>query len=415
LKSLIRTFQTISFVAGVSAGLILPVLFVYLRARVDSNLDLAILALTSTVTSIALQLPSGNIADAFGRKRTFMAGQVAFVIFCICITFSTSFTALVFSMLLSGLATSLVSGTLDAIFVQRYGQSGEQAPLQTQYAKQSAFALIGTLTGVLIGIALGSMAATGNGILQSAQDSIFLITALITVGLMVFVQVRVEEVRGEDAAATARGNLAEFRHTFSRSIAAFAGSKQLLAITSSSAIAAAGYMSFEKFWQLQVNELVHEPISRTVFYWFFCGALIVSMLGQQLSVRLCKYFEDNLVYPVIVSRFVLIVAFVCLYLSYNVMTFALAYGLVALATASSATPSMALFQKFVPAELRTSLLSIRSMLVQAGATLGIIQAGLISKYYSIDLAFLASAGLYVISTTVYYLNLVPRRTGRVMN
>lgn len=260
---------------------------------------------------------------------------------------------------------------------------------------------MGTLAGVLIGITLGVLVdTTGSSTFLAAQDSIFLIVGGMTAALMLFVHFRVEEAQREKSKESGAG-LVELRRMFKRSVGAFTSNRQLIAMLSSSAVAAAGYISFEKFWQIQVNELSNEPISRAVFYWFFCGGLVVSMLGQQLSVKLSDYFEDNLVYPIIGARVALVLSFACLYLSFDVTTFACSYALIFLFTSSSSAPSSALFHRYAADEVRTSLLSIRSISVQAGATLGIVQAGLIAHYYSVEAAFLASACLYVTSTLIY--------------
>ncbi|KLJ02127.1 hypothetical protein WQ56_04735 [Luteimonas sp. FCS-9] len=174
----------------------------------------------------------------------------------------------------------------------------------------------------------------------------------------------------------------------------------MLVINATSMVAAAAYMCFEKFWQLQVDSLTGDSISKTVFYYFFCGGLVVSIFGQRFSIKLCEIFNQNLIYPLVVTRLVLIAAFILLAYSSSMAVFIVCFVLIYLASSSSASPVIALFHRYASDDLRSSMLSIRSVSVQVGATLGVLQAGYVSHYYSINLAFLSSAVLYVASTAI---------------
>lgn len=401
MKSTDRTFRQISFFTGLSYGVVLPVLFVFLKGKGISNIDLAVLALTSTVTTMLLELPSGNIADRYGRKLTFLIGQIPFLLFCVGITYSTSFAGLAVSMFMSGAATASVSGTLDSIYVQQYNQATQSSSLQSKLATLTLYSMLGTLTGALFGIALGLLVEFGSSPMYAIlQDRIFLFMGGVALFLAIFVSIKIKEPEKISTSQSKVRGLNHLKEVFKQSTKMFFQSKQLLVISSSSMIAAAAYMCFEKFWQIQLANLTGNTVSKSIFYYFFCGGLGISILGQYLSIKLCAYFKENLIYPVLATRGVLIVAFLLLSHTFDMTFFAICYALIYLASSCSASPVMALFHSYVIDEFRTSLLSIRSITIQLGATIGILQAGIISNYISINAAFLSSALLYVASTAV---------------
>ena len=296
MDSVDRTFRAISFFTGLSFGMVLPILFVFLKDKGISNGELAILALTATITTTLLDLPSGNIADKFGRKITFLVGQVPFLLFCIGITISETFTGLAASMFLSGLSTALVSGTLDSIYVQKHNQSGGVSSLQAKLAKLSFYSLYGTLVGAATGIALGMLVEhTDNSFFKVLQDNIFILVGCAAIVLSLFVARFVKEPAIEGTVISQEKGLEGFKRTFHQSIDIFFRSKELLIINTSGAIAAAAYICFEKFWQIHVDNMTGQPISRAVFYLFFCGGLAISIAGQQISIKLCEFFKNNLV------------------------------------------------------------------------------------------------------------------------
>lgn len=406
MERLDRTFRAISFFSGLSYGMVLPVLFVFLKDKGISNVELAVLALTATITTTLLDLPSGNLADRYGRKLLFLIGQIPFLLFCVGITYAESFGALAAAMFLSGLSTALTSGTLDSLYVQKYNESKRSTSLQSRLAGLSLFSLAGTLVGAGLGIGLGVLIdTTGDDRFIILQDRLFLLVGAVALALSAFVSACVEE---KSAVATfdraKMQGLDELKVAFQASIAIFLRSRELIIVTGSGAIAAAAFMCFEKFWQIQVDQLTGEPVSRTIFYSFFCGGLMVSIVGQQLSVKLCEYFNDNLVRPVLLTRIMLVVAFAGLAFSSDMVTFGVCFVLIYLASAASASPVLALFHRYVPDDIRTSLLSIRSVSIQLGASIGILLAGLVSYYVSLDMAFVSSALLYVVSAVVLAMN-----------
>ena len=67
------------------------------------------------VASMIFEVPSGAVADVFGRKKTMIASSVVTVLSALMMIFSDSFFMIAVAMVVSALSYNLASGTREAI------------------------------------------------------------------------------------------------------------------------------------------------------------------------------------------------------------------------------------------------------------------------------------------------------------
>ncbi len=110
----IQTFRNIKILAQLSWGFLAGIMTILL---LEKGLDMATAGLYFSLYSIGvllLEMPTGAFADAFGRKKTIIAGFFFYLAFSIALIFLPESRFLVFSALFAAMADSLISGSAEA-------------------------------------------------------------------------------------------------------------------------------------------------------------------------------------------------------------------------------------------------------------------------------------------------------------
>jgi len=87
----------------------------YLAYRGMSLLEIGLLEGIFHVTGMLFEVPSGAVADLFGRKKTVVAGRVLLTISCVIMLLSTSFWGFALGFIVQALSYNLNSGSEEAL------------------------------------------------------------------------------------------------------------------------------------------------------------------------------------------------------------------------------------------------------------------------------------------------------------
>lgn len=152
--------------------LAMPVLVPLLQAR---GLDLAqvglVLATFAAVTAAA-EIPTGGLADAFGRVRATLVADALSIAWRIGAVFAHDLTGFVAAAALGGLARALQSGALDAWYVDARRRLAPAADLQRPLARAGTVSALAIGAATLVG---GFLPLLGPALgLESAQGAVAL-------------------------------------------------------------------------------------------------------------------------------------------------------------------------------------------------------------------------------------------------
>jgi MFS family permease len=159
----IRVFQVHQFLDRFAMGLTVAVVAL---ALIDRGMDLFQISLlfgVYSITTMAMELPFGGLADNIGRKPVFLSAVVASLISLGLFLSSSDFYVLALSFAFIGFGRALRSGTLDAWFVENFRAMAPDVDIQPALAKaQWANAMglaFGAICGGLLPDAFGDVAA----------------------------------------------------------------------------------------------------------------------------------------------------------------------------------------------------------------------------------------------------------------
>lgn len=137
----------------------MPVLVLHMTGR---GLDLGLIGLAFTIRAllvVILELPTGGLADAIGRRPVALASQLFTLASFVLLLFVTGpLTALAYAVL-QGIGSALHSGALDAWYVDQLHEIDPDVPLQSHLALVDVAQAGGMLLGSAIGGLLPSLTA----------------------------------------------------------------------------------------------------------------------------------------------------------------------------------------------------------------------------------------------------------------
>ena len=135
-------------------------------ALIDRGMDLFQISLlfgVYSVTTMAMELPFGGLADNIGRKPVFLSAVVASLISLGLFLSSNEFYVLALSFAFIGFGRALRSGTLDAWFVENFRAMAPDVDIQPALAKaqwaNSMGLAVGAICGGLLPEAFGHVGA----------------------------------------------------------------------------------------------------------------------------------------------------------------------------------------------------------------------------------------------------------------
>jgi len=135
----------------------LPVLILHMT---DRGIDLAMIGIAFAIRAVLvvlLEIPTGGLADAIGRKPIALASQTATLLsFAFLLVVSGPITLLAYA-LFQGVGAALHSGALEAWYVDKLKATGPNVDLQRNLATISVAQTAAMLVGAALGGSLPSM------------------------------------------------------------------------------------------------------------------------------------------------------------------------------------------------------------------------------------------------------------------
>jgi len=123
----------------------------YLAYRGMSLVEIGLVESIYHITSLLFELPTGAIADVYGKKFSVIAGRILSVIACILMIFANSFWGFAFAFILSAAAMNLDSGAAEALIYDSLKELGKEESYKKIWGNLAFFMSIAQGIAVLIG------------------------------------------------------------------------------------------------------------------------------------------------------------------------------------------------------------------------------------------------------------------------
>lgn len=154
-------------------NLVSSVQTLYLTHEGISFFNIGILMAFFQVTKLVAELPTGYIADRFGKKKSVISSVLLESIGLIIALFYPTMLGFIFAMIIGGIAYTLSSGALDALLIE-----------EMLATKSRSLEQINSVTRVLFYVGMGLSSLCAGIIARFSFDWVYMITIMIQIVLI---------------------------------------------------------------------------------------------------------------------------------------------------------------------------------------------------------------------------------------
>ncbi|MEM9796969.1 MAG: MFS transporter [Pseudomonadota bacterium] len=400
----IRVFQIHQFLDRFAMGLTVAVVALALTDRGMDLFQISLLFGVYSVTTLTMELPFGGLADNIGRKPVFLAAVVASLISLVLFLSTSDFYVLALSFAFIGFGRALRSGTLDAWFVETFKAAAPNVDVQPALAKAQWANAMGLAVGAVLGGLLpdrfGSLA---EGLGFSVYDVSYAASLAVMLGVFAFTIAFIsEKPRPLNREALIHGfttvplvikdaGLLAFRHP------------ALSVLLAALAFFLMATNPVEVIWPTHAKPMLEDGYANTIIGVLTATYFFSIAFGASLSPRISRMFKRRHGVTLAVVFTCLAGVQIALALQDDIVGFALVFILYSVALGVSETPASSVLHRCVEDGQRSTMLSLRSLIQQLGAALGLILAGAIAEVYSTPTAWILGAVFLLIAVILVVL------------
>ncbi|WP_374687294.1 MFS transporter [Promineifilum sp.] len=406
-------YYVITFLVWFATALPLSLTVLLAGARGLSLFEVSFALGVYSLTIVLLEVPTGGLADAVGRKRVALLAFALAALYNLVFLFAFSFPILLLAMILYGVSRALSSGALDAWFVDALQAADPAVDLQPALAGAETVSLLALGLGAVAGGALprlfAGLPADGTAVLTPLAMPIVAALA-VKLLLVAAVALLIREERPAGGASWRAGFRAVPALVREASVLSRANPRLLL-LMSASFVAGLAIISLEALWQPFFAALpgVSDGGAPTLLFGvIMAGNFLVGMVGNLLSVPLSRRLGGRYGLVGAISRLLQGASILGLAAAGALFPATGLFWLAYLMGGVGLSPHATLLNAEIPAERRSAMLSVQSLAAYLGSFLGGAGLGYVADHLSISAAW-AIAGALTVVSLVPYLMLDARR------
>jgi MFS family permease len=323
----------------------------------------------------ALEIPTGTVADFFGRKTSMFLGSVVSILAIIVYVSYPNFYVFMAGETVWAVAFTLKSGANEALVYDSLKMLGCEETSKLIYSRMESFKMAGILTGAL----LGSVLARYGGLRMP------LLSMIVPFGLSaLFVAMMLEPPAGEKVAK------ASYIQTLRGGIEFFARHRILKILTFD--MVAIGSFTFLIIWAYQM--LLQEAKVDIIYFGMVHATMCLAQIAVLQSFNRFERYLGRKRRLLVVTALIAGIGFVGLGLSRS------AWMLVCLIVVTagfglSRTPLyISYMNRFIPSDKRATILSVTSMARNIGIGLANLAAAAVSGW-SLRYMMIASGAIII--------------------
>lgn len=392
-----RRFLLLRGLRWLPTGLLIPVLVLILLERGLTLGQIGMVTAAQGLVAMLLELPTGALADALGRRRVLLGAITAEAAAVALLVVADTLPVLVVVFALQGVYRALDSGPLDAWYVDAAQASDPDADIERGLAHGGVVLGLAISAGSLLSgalVAVGPVGGVDALVLPLLASLVLELVHLTAVALLM------TEARPLRPVA-ARQALRDTPVAMGAAIALVRGSTVLVALVAVEFLWGFGMVAFETFTPARLSEVLGDadraaqllgPASAAAWLISAAGALAAPALATWLGAARAGA----------VLRVVQGLAVVGIAVAAGPIGLLAAY-LATMAVHGAANPvhQGMLHRAVVGASTRATVVSANSLTAQTGGALGGIALGALADAASLTTATLAGAAVLAIAAPLY--------------
>lgn len=404
----VRIFQVHEFFSWGAMGITMVILVLLLQERGFNLFDISILMATFSGTTLLFELPLGGLADGIGRKPVFLASLLVNIASVLVLLFYQSYLSTAVSFALFGLGRALMSGTMDAWYIETFNKLAPRFGTVQILAKVQ----IAGATGLAIGAIAGGFMADyfgpklveyGMGIYDAPLIGELVVTLFVIFYNITFIKEDHHPLNRKAIKAGFANIPAMMKDSFYYSV-----HHQIVSVLlTSTLLLSMALFALETFWIPYAKPMIDSQFAVSIIGGISAVYFFSMAIGAGLSEPVVNIFKGHnakaLAFLVALSG----LFFIGLSMTTNIYLFVVAVLVLNSTLGAQGAPGESLFHDYVPDDKRSTLLSLQSVIGQLGGLIGMLGLGYIAEQYSISTAWKLGGIIVIISALVILI--LPKR------
>lgn len=403
-----RTYYAAVFLRWFAVALPMALLVLLMTARGLSLLDVGLtMGLHAAMVAI-LELPTGGLADAIGRKRTALLAQFVNLLATVAFLLASSFAAFAVAAALLGTARALASGALDAWFVDALLAADAEHDLQPSLAHAGTLTILGLSLGSLVGGAIpgwlgGGLPADGTALLTPLALP-FLASFALQIATMLVIAQCVREVRPHDPEAdpAAPVGLRAVGPILAGALRSVRDNRVVALIMATTAASGVAIAALETFWQPRFATLLGQPggdgAPTSVFGLLMAGAFGVGVLGNLVSIPASRWLGRRYGLVAALGQALSGLAVLALAAATGAPLAVAGFWAAYLFQAVPGSPIGTILAAEIPSSRRSATMSVVSLASFVGALAGSVGFGVLAEAAGIPVVWAVAGSILVVSS-----------------
>ncbi len=390
----VKLYSLIVFLKSFSTGLLVPVLSLLLIDKGASLSNISIIMGIYSLTVVVLELPTGILADVIGRKKIFCLSLIVALLGYSVILIGQGMIFLCIGIIFYGCSRALSSGSFDALFIDSYIETFGKDKLHKITVRLSVLDSLGLSLGALTGGLLPKFSLN-----LIVDIGIFDLNLIVEILLIIIVLLLSVIFISENYKSEIRRHISLKDHMKDSSLIVLKN-KTIKCIFISAFATGFFLLTIETYWQPHFTSLLPD----NSMYWllgiisFLCFAS--SILGSVISEKIIEKYNFDLKKSYLILRTVLVSSLIFVALQLNAYSFIVFYSLVYLFLGMSNVPENVILNSEIPSEIRASVLSVNSLILQLGGLTGSFINSIIINFISIPVLWMIAAGVIFITILI---------------
>lgn len=362
-RKIIRNYQLFKLIEGLSISFFFGTYQLFLSSKGMSLLEINLINAVFMVANFIFEIPTGAIADFLGRKRSVIIGLWIYSLSFLAYFFADRLWHFLLAEIIGALAATCISGALEAMVVDSLYLHGYSASLEKIF-RRAEIRNGGIILGAVSGALAGQADLARPWLMSAVCFALLAIAASYLFRLMPDWQKR-----------NVRFSFAPLRRIAQESIAYGVNNRRLMTAISFAAILAFAVQAVNMYWPLVFRDSFGVEIKYMGL--IFGGIIALNFLGSQLSHFWQKIWGEGS-RGLFLSQAVTAAAMLgCCFISGLPMF--LTFFLLHEAGRGLFNPlNRAFINASIEGKNRATILSFESMVVKAGAALGLLGSGLLA-------------------------------------
>ncbi|MEW2380006.1 MFS transporter [Micromonospora sp. NPDC047812] len=392
-----RRFLVLHGLRWLPTGLMVPVMILLMQERGLTLSQIGLVTVAQGLVVLALELPTGGLADALGRRPVLMVAWLVNLASLALFAVADSFALFFLVWALQGVFRALDSGPMESWYVDATLAADPDAEYEPGLGH----------AGTVVGVAMAAGALLGGGLVAlgpvgpiSALTVPVLVAIALQAAALVALLVLLVEVRPGRGAGALRASVVEAPRMVGQAFGLLRRSRVLLALVCVELFWGFGMVTFESLLPVRLAEVVGDPdraaallgpASSAAWLAGAAGAaltpLLLRWLGAAPSAALLRIVQGATIVgmSLLAGPVGVLVAYLACYTVHG----------------ASNPLHMGLLHRQVDGPYRTSVLSLNSMMGQPGFAVGAIVLTALADTVSVSAAMLVGAVVLALAAPLY--------------